>query len=218
MKTHSSSTFLNPNSAQLVHTPSQQTQTLIASLRSDPWSLQSSRSHPTTRQQRTKGGEISPPRIKHSPNPPQDILLDEDGAPVLLVRNKELVTILPKTTQGIEVKFPLNPASCLNIQPTNDSDLSGAVAGVYKHKTQEKAKYLTILYTNLSDNPIILTPGVVCAHATMCKEEKSTNVKMTAVNPNIKTKEQTDKLWKDLKLENNEILKENSKLKKMYIC
>jgi len=100
-------------------------------------------------------------------------LLDEDGAPVLMVRNKELVTIPPKTAQGIEVKIPLNPASCLNIQPTKDSDLNGAVAGVYKHKTQDKAKYLTILYTNLSENPIILTPGVVCAHTTMCKEEKT---------------------------------------------
>ena len=99
-------------------------------------------------------------------------MLDEDGAPVLMVRNKELVTIPPKTTQGLEVKIPLYPASCLNIQPTNDSDLNSAVVGVYKHMTQEKAKYLTILYTNLSENSIILTPGIVCAHATMCKEEK----------------------------------------------
>ena len=40
---------------------------------------------------------------------------------------------------------------------------------------------------------------------------------MTVVKPNIKTKKATNKLWKDLKLENNEILRENSKLKKMYI-
>jgi len=63
LKTHSLSTFLTPNAARLVHTPSQQSQALIASLRSDPWSLQQCRSRPTTRQKRTEGGEISPPRI-----------------------------------------------------------------------------------------------------------------------------------------------------------
>ena len=35
------------------------------------------------------------------------------------------------------------------------TDLTGAVEGVFKQKTQEKSKYLTILYTNLSENSII---------------------------------------------------------------
>ena len=50
-------------------------------------------------------------------------------------------------------------AENLTMFPVNESDLTGAVAGVYKHKIQEKAKYLTILYTKVSKNNIILTSG-----------------------------------------------------------
>jgi len=48
----------------------------------------------------------------------------------------------------------------------------------------------------------------------MCKEEKNANVNITAVKPNNKTKKAAEKLYKDLKLEDNEILRANSKLKK----
>ena len=46
----------------------------------------------------------------------------------------------------VEVIVPLSLAENLAMFPVNESDITGAVAGVYKHKIQENAKYSTILY------------------------------------------------------------------------
>ena len=53
-----------------------------------------------------------------------------------------------------EVTVPLSLAENLTMFPVNESDLTGALAGVYKHKIH---KYLTILYTKVSKKNIILT-------------------------------------------------------------
>ena len=77
--------------------------------------------------------------------------------------------------QEVEVTIPLNPADNLTVFPVNKFDLTGTAAGVYRHKMEEKAKYLTILYMNLSENNIILTLGEIIAHVSMCAVEKKKN-------------------------------------------
>ena len=59
----------------------------------------------------------------------------------------------------VEVIVPLSLAENLAMFPVNESDITGAVAGVYKHKIQENAKYSTILYKKVSKKNIILTQG-----------------------------------------------------------
>ena len=64
-----------------------------------------------------------------------------------------------KTTQAVEVKVPVNPASLINVQPLDDELLDGALPAVYKHKTQHKDKSLVVMYINLSDQDIIISPN-----------------------------------------------------------
>jgi len=70
----------------------------------------------------------------------------------------------------------------------------------------------------LSENCIVLTPGEVVVHGSMCSVEKTPkDVVINAVKPGIKSKPVTDKLWADLNLENNEILKQVPEISKnMY--
>ena len=131
----------------------------------------------------------------------------EDGAPILLIRSAECVLIPAKTAHGIKVAVPMNPAAIINIQPVDDGSLDGAVSGIYRHKNRQNDKYLNILYCNLSENCIVF--GEVIAHGSMCLVEKTPkDVVINAVKPGIKSKTVTDKLWADLKLKNNEILKQ----------
>ena len=71
------------------------------------------------------------------------------------------------------------------------------MAAVYRHKTQEKDKFLTILYSNLSENSVILTPGEMIAHGLMCSAGRVNKPVLNAVKPNVNSKTVTDKLWKD---------------------
>ena len=89
---------------------------------------------------------------------------------------------------------PLNPAANLAVCSVNESDLTGAVTGVYRHKTQAKAKYVTILYTNLSKNNIIITPGEIITHGSMCTVEKKDKSLINAVKTENKNKMVTDQL------------------------
>ena len=99
-----------------------------------------------------------------------------------------------------------------------EGSLDGAVSGIYRHKNLQKDKYLNILYCNLSENCIVLTPGEIIAHGSMCSVKKTPkNVVINAVKPGFKSKTVTDKLWADLKLEDNEILKQVPEIsKKLY--
>ena len=139
----------------------------------------------------------------------------EDGAPIMLIRSTSCVLVPAKTAKGVEVTVPLNPADYVTVYPVNESDISGAVSGIYRHKTQQKkAKYLTILYTNLSENNIVLTPGEIIGHGSMCSEVKKIKPVINIVKPAHKDKSVTDRLWSDLKLQNNEVLDEVPELKK----
>ena len=93
-------------------------------------------------------------RNKISPDPSSGYVTGEEEAPILLVRSAKCVWIPAKTVHGNQVTVPPNSTD-INIQPVNNGNLDEAVSGIYRHKTQEKAKYLTILYCNLSENYIV---------------------------------------------------------------
>ena len=149
-KTNSLSPILDPFSAQVVHSPSNEKQELIANL--------NNRSRPL----------IKTPRrpVEKSP-PPQDFAIDNEGAPILLLTSKNFVKIPKKTTQEVKVHVPVNPASLINVQPLDEGLLDGALPAVYRHKTQQKDKSLVIIYTNLSEKVIIISPNQLIAHSSM---------------------------------------------------
>ena len=62
---------------------------------------------------------------------------------------------------------PVNPASLINVQPLDEGLLDGALPAVYRHKTQQKDKSLVIIYTNLSEKVIIISPNQLIAHSFM---------------------------------------------------
>jgi len=94
-----------------------------------------------------------------------------------------------KTAHGIRVAVPVNPAAIISIQPVDHGSLDGAVLGIYRHKNRQNDKYLNILYCNLSENCIVLTPGEIIAQGSMCSVEKTPkNVVINAVKPGIKSK------------------------------
>ena len=74
---------------------------------------------------------------------------------------------LKKTTQEVKVHVPVNPASLINVQPLDEGLLDGALPAVYRHKTQQKDKPLVIIYTNLSEKVIIISPNQLIAHSSM---------------------------------------------------
>ena len=145
LKTNSLSPILDPSSAQIVHKPTDEKQDLIANLQN--------RSRPILRSPR-KSIEKSPP-----PHP-QNFAIDNQGAPVLLLKSKSFMTIPKKTTQAVEVHVPVNQSSLINVQPLDDEQLNGALPAVYRHKTQQKDKSLFIMYTNLSVTDSFPTPNI----------------------------------------------------------
>ena len=54
------------------------------------------------------------------------------------------------------MNVPVNPASLINVQPLDEGLLDGALPAVYRHKTLHKDKSLVIMYTNFSDQDIII--------------------------------------------------------------
>ena len=88
--------------------------------------------------------------------------IDNEGASILLLTSKNFVKIPKKTTQAVEVHVPVSPGSLINVQP-----LDGALPAMYCHKTQQKDKSLVIMYTNLSEKEIIISPTQLTAHGSM---------------------------------------------------
>ena len=87
---------------------------------------------------------------------------------------------------------------------------------MYKHKTHEKDKLLTILYFNLNETDLILTPGQIIAHGSMCSVQKSKSV-INVVKPSTPNPAVMQRLWTELKLDENEILNKNPKSKNCFI-
>ena len=101
---------------------------------------------------------------------------------------------------------PLNPAEHVAIHPVQDDQLDGAVPAFYKHKNMQKAKCLTFLYVNLNDSDVTISKDQLVGHGSMCSEKKSSKPVVNVLKPDTIDPAVTEKLWKDLKLEDNEIL------------
>ena len=93
-----------------------------------------------------------------------------------------------------------------NLLDYYNDELNGAVPAVYKHKNMQKAKCLSILYVNLNDRDVIVSKGQLVGHGSMCSEKKSSKPVVNVVKPDTIDPPVTEKLWNDLKLEDNEIL------------
>jgi len=109
---------------------------------------------------------------------------------------------------------PVNPASFINIQPLDEGLLDGALPAVYRHETQHKDKSLVIMYTNLSDQDVIISPNQLIANGSMIFENKSKPV-VNVVKKGVKDPAVTERIWAGLKLNENKILQENLNVKKM---
>ena len=114
------------------------------------------------------------------------------------------------------MQVPLNPADHVAIHPVQDDHLDGAVPAVYKHKNMQKAKFLSILYVNFNEIDITISKGQLVGHGSMCSEKKSSKPMVNVVKPDTIDPAVTEKLWNDLKLEDNEILKKNPKVKESF--
>ena len=110
--------------------------------------------------------------------------------------------------------MPVNPASLINVQPLDKGLLDGALPAVYHHKTLQKDKSLVIMYTNLSDQDIIILPNQLIGHGFMLFENKSKPV-VNVVKKGVKDPVVTERIWVELKLNENKILQENLNVKKM---
>ena len=105
--------------------------------------------------------------------------------------------------------MPVNPASLINVQPLDKGLLDGALPAVYKHKTLSKDKSLCIMYVNLSDQDLVISPNQLISHGSMLFESKSKS-KVNVVKQGVKDPAVTEKIWADLKLHTNKILNENT--------
>ena len=146
--------------------------------------------------------------------PPQDFAIDNEGAPILLLTSKNFIKIPKKTTQAIEVHVPVNPVSLINVQPIDEGLLDGALPAVYRHKTQQKDKSLVIMYTNLSEKDIIISLNQLKAHGSMIFENKSKPV-VNVLKKGVNDPAVTERIWAELKLNENKILQENVNVKNM---
>ena len=117
-------------------------------------------------------------------------------------------------SQAIKVKVPVNPASLINVQPLKEGLLDGALPAVYKHKTQSKDKSLCIMYVNLSDKYLIISPNQLIGHGSMLLQSKS-KPKVNVVKQGVKDPAITEKIWAGLKLNENIILNENTNIRQM---
>ena len=120
--------------------------------------------------------------------------------------SKHLVTIPKKTTQALEVNLPVNPASLINVQTLEEGLLDGALPAVYRHKTLQKDKSLVIMYTNLSEQDIIISPNQLIGHGSMLFENKS-KLDVNIVKKGVKDPVVTERIWAELKLNENKICK-----------
>ena len=119
-----------------------------------------------------------------------------------------------KTTQAVECHVPVNPASFINIQPLDEGLLDGALPAVYRHKTQHKDKSLIIMNTNLSDQDDNMSPNRLIANGSMNFETKSKPA-VNVVNTGVKDLAVMERIWADLKLNENKILQANPNVKKL---
>ena len=110
--------------------------------------------------------------------------------------------------------MPVNPASLINVQPLGEGLLDGALPAVYRHKAQHKDKLLVIMYTNLSDKDVIILPNQLIAHGSMIFENKSKPV-VNVVKKGVKDLVVTERIWAELKLNENKILQENINVRNM---
>ena len=94
--------------------------------------------------------------------------------------------------------------------------LDGALPAVYRHKTQQKDKSLFILYANLSERDIVISPNQLIAYGSMIFEDKPKQM-INVVNKGVKDPAVTERIWAELRLNENKILKENVKIKKLKI-
>ena len=92
------------------------------------------------------------------------------------------------------------------IHPVQDDQLDGAVPAVYKHKNQQKAKCLTILYVNLNENDLTISKGQLVGHGSMCSEKKSSKPVVNVLKPDTIDPAITEKLWNNLILDEKEFL------------
>ena len=92
------------------------------------------------------------------------------------------------------------------------NSFNGALTVVYRHKTQQKDKSLVIMYLNLSDRDVIISPNQLIAHGSMISENKTKPV-INVVNKGVKDPAVTDRIWAELKLNENKILQENVTVK-----
>ena len=83
-------------------------------------------------------------------------------------------------------------------------------------KTQQKDKLLTILYFNLNENDLTISKGQLVSHGLMCLVQKSSKPIVNVLKPSTHDPAVTAKLWKDLKLDENEVLKKNPKISKLF--
>ena len=90
--------------------------------------------------------------------------------------------------------------------------LNGATGGVYKFRTQQFSKNLSILYANVGDQPVTLTIGEVIAKADMCPLGTRVKPKINSITKQSNP-DRAQKLWCKLKLEHNEFVSSDSKLK-----
>ena len=85
---------------------------------------------------------------------------------------------------------------------------------MYRHKTQQKDKSLVIMYTNLSEKDVIISPNQLIAHGSMIFENKTKPV-VNVVKNGVKDPAVTERIWAELKLNENKILQENVNVKNM---
>ena len=109
---------------------------------------------------------------------------------------------------------PINPASFIKLQPLDEGVLDGALPAVYRHKTQHKDKSLVIMYTNLSEQDIVISPNQLIGHGSMIFEHKS-KPDMNVVKKWVEDPAVTERIWAELKLNENKILQENPNVKNM---
>ena len=106
----------------------------------------------------------------------------------------------------------MNPAHYLHVYPLDEDILDGATAGVYKFRTQQFCETLLTLYTNVGYKPVTLTIGEIIPEANMCSLETKDKPKINSITKQINL-DRSNELWGKLKLEQNEFVFSDSKLR-----
>ena len=70
------------------------------------------------------------------------------------------------------------------------------------------------MYVNLSEQEIIISPNQLTSHGSMLHEAKS-KPKVNVIKKGVKDPLVTEKIWADLKLNDNKILQENANIRPM---